>query len=107
MEATGKAFDYQRAMEVGEAACAAKVHIENRNATALEIIGESSCLKRVLEQMKTVAGTEKTVFFFGGNRTGEEKLSQPYPKHKFPRRPGLPVGESASLPCGGVGNEKF
>src|SRR5258705_12507925 len=102
MEATGKAFDYQRAMEVGEAACAAKVHIENRNATALEIIGESSCLKRVLEQMKTVAATDSTVFILGETGTGKEILSKIIPKLSSLRSRVLVNVKFASIPTGSL-----
>ena len=107
MEATGKPFDYRQAMEVGGASCGAKVHIENRNATALEIIGESSCLKRVLEQMKTVAGTDSTVLILGETGTGKELLAKAI--HNLSSRRGRTFVSvnCASIPAGLLESELF
>jgi formate hydrogenlyase transcriptional activator len=107
MEATGKAFDYPRPLAVGGVSYGAKVHVENRNATGLEIIGETSCLKRVLDQVKTVAGTDSTVLILGETGTGKELIARAI--HNFSSRRGRTFvsANCASIPAGLLESELF
>jgi formate hydrogenlyase transcriptional activator len=107
MEATGKAFDYRRPFEAGGVSYGAKVHVENRNAAGLEIIGESSNLKRVLEQVKTVAGTDSTVLILGETGTGKELIARAIHNYSTRRGRTFVSTNCASIPAGLLESELF
>jgi formate hydrogenlyase transcriptional activator len=107
MEATGRAFDHRQSMEVGGGSCGERVFVENRNAAGLEIIGESSCLKRVLEQVKTVAATESTVLILGETGTGKELIAKAIHNLSSRRDRTFVSVNCASIPAGLLESELF
>jgi formate hydrogenlyase transcriptional activator len=107
MDATGRAFDHRQTIEVGRGACGEKPRIENRNAAGVEIIGESSCLNTVLEQVKTVAATDSTVLILGETGTGKELIAKTIHNFSSRRDRTFVSVNCASIPAGLLESELF
>jgi formate hydrogenlyase transcriptional activator len=109
MDGTGRAFDHRQTIEVGRGAYGEKLLVENRNADAagVEIIGESSCLKTVLEQAKTVAGTDSTVLILGETGTGKELIAKAIHNFSSRRDRTFVSVNCASIPAGLLESELF
>ena len=69
-----------------------------------EIIGESEGIKKILEQIKKVAGTDMTVLVLGETGTGKELVARLV--HEKSGRAGAAVGQSELFgAAGGVDRE--
>jgi formate hydrogenlyase transcriptional activator len=74
---------------------------------AMEIIGESPSLKRALEQVETVAGTDSTVLILGETGTGKELVAKAIHQLSARRNRNFVGTNSASIPAGLLESELF
>lgn len=72
-----------------------------------EIIGQSPALKRVLEQVETVAGTDSTVLILGETGTGKELIARAIHNLSARRSGALVRADCASIPAGLLESELF
>jgi formate hydrogenlyase transcriptional activator len=72
-----------------------------------EIIGQSRALKRVLEQVATVAGTDSTVLILGETGTGKERIARAIHNLSSRRGSSLVRADCASIPAGLLESELF
>jgi formate hydrogenlyase transcriptional activator len=79
----------------------------NRNCAHAEIIGQSQNLKRVLNQVETVASTGSTVLILGETGTGKELVAQAIHNLSCRRAYNLVRADCASIPSGLLESELF
>jgi formate hydrogenlyase transcriptional activator len=79
----------------------------NRNCAHAEIIGQSRNLKRVLNQVETVAPTGSTVLILGETGTGKELVAQAIHNVSSRRGNNLVRADCASIPTGLLESELF
>ena len=73
----------------------------------LEIIGESAGLKRALQQVETVAGTDSAVLILGETGTGKESIAHAVHSLSSRRKQSLVSTSCASIPGGLLESELF
>src|SRR6266496_1127314 len=77
--AVENALAYQQIAELKDKLSEEKLYLEDEIRTEYnfeEIIGESPALKRVLEQLQTVAPTDSTILVLGETGTGKELIAR-------------------------------
>jgi len=108
--ALDNALAYRRISELNERLAKQNLYLEDELKTEFnfeEIIGQSKAIKRVLNQIETVAPTDSTVLILGETGTGKELLARaihdlsPRKRHTFVRV------NCASLPAGLLESELF
>jgi formate hydrogenlyase transcriptional activator len=108
--ALDNALAYRRISELNERLATQKLYLEDELKTEFnfeEIIGQSKAIKRVLNQIETVAPTDSTVLILGETGTGKELLARaihdlsPRKSHTFVRV------NCASIPTGLLESELF
>src|SRR6267142_6421847 len=72
-----------------------------------EIVGESLALKRILEQLKTVAPTDSTILILGETGTVKELIARAIHNLSARRHRGLVRADCASIPAGLLESELF
>src|SRR6266403_3202855 len=72
-----------------------------------EIVGESLALKRILEQLKTVAPTDSTILILGETGTGKELISRAIHNLSARRENTLVKVNCAAIPTGLLESELF
>src|SRR3981081_2779479 len=76
-------------------------------ASALEIIGENPSLKRVLQQVETVAATDSAVLIFGETGTGKELVAKTIHQLSLRHNHNFVATNCASIPAGLLESELF
>jgi formate hydrogenlyase transcriptional activator len=108
--ALDNALVYRRISELNERLAKQKLYLEDELKTEFnfeEIIGQSKAIRRVLNQIETVAPTDSTVLILGETGTGKELLARaihdlsPRKSHTFVRV------NCASIPAGLLESELF
>jgi formate hydrogenlyase transcriptional activator len=108
--ALDNALAFRRISELNETLAKQKLYLEDELKTEFnfeEIIGQSKAIKRVLNQIETVAPTDSTVLILGETGTGKELLARaihdlsPRQGHTFVRF------NCASIPAGLLESELF
>lgn len=108
--ALDNALAYSRISELNERLAKQKLYLEDELKTEFnfeEIVGQSKAIKRVLNQIETVAPTDSTVLILGETGTGKELLARaihdlsPRKGHTFVRV------NCASIPAGLLESELF
>ena len=87
-----------------------KLYLEEEIRTSYnfeEIIGNSSVLKRVLQQVETVAGTDTTVLIGGESGTGKELIARAIHNLSGRRERTLVTVNCAAIPTGLLESELF
>lgn len=74
---------------------------------AVELVGESPALQRVLCQLKTVAATDTAVLILGETGTGKEIVARMIHDLSFRRHQDLVRADCASIPAGLLESELF
>src|SRR5499425_900562 len=72
-----------------------------------EIVGESPALKQILEQLKTVAGTDSTILVLGETGTGKELIARAIHNLSSRRERTLVKVNCAAIPTGLLESELF
>ncbi len=88
----------------------AKLYLEEEIRTEhnfAEIIGNSQTLKRVLQQIETVAGTDSTVIIYGETGTGKELIARAIHNLSTRRENTLVKVNCAAIPTGLLESEMF
>ena len=108
--ALDNALAFRRISELNETLAKQKLYFEDELKTEFnfeEIVGHSKAIKRVLNQVETVAPTDSTVLILGETGTGKELLARvihdlsPRKSHTFVRV------NCASIPAGLLESELF
>jgi formate hydrogenlyase transcriptional activator len=77
------------------------------NGVGAEVVGDSSCLKRVLRQVEVVASTDATVMILGETGTGKELIARAIHNLSSRRDRALVCTNCSSIPAGLLENELF
>jgi formate hydrogenlyase transcriptional activator len=80
---------------------------KSRDGGGAEIIGESGALKRVLEQVETVAATDSTVLILGETGTGKELVARAIHNLSARRDRNFVSANCAAIPAGLLESELF
>jgi formate hydrogenlyase transcriptional activator len=80
---------------------------KSRDGGGAEIIGESGALKRVLEQVETVAATDSTVLILGETGTGKELVARAIHSLSARRDRNFVSANCAAIPAGLLESELF
>jgi formate hydrogenlyase transcriptional activator len=72
-----------------------------------EIVGQSAALRQVLDQVRTVAGSEATVLILGETGTGKELIARAIHRLSGRREAGLIKVNCAAIPTGLLESELF
>jgi formate hydrogenlyase transcriptional activator len=80
---------------------------KSRDGGGAEIIGESGALKRVLEQVETVAATDSTVLILGETGTGKELVARAIHNLSARRDRNFVSANCAAIPTGLLESELF
>ena len=107
MSASGRIIEYLHSMEKGAGPHRAGPAGMLGNGPGLEIIGESARLRRVLEQMETVAPTDSTVLILGETGTGKELIARAIHNLSPRRDRSFVIANCASIPAGLLESELF
>ncbi len=87
-----------------------KLYLEDEIRTELkfeEIVGKSEALRRVLEQVETVAPTDSTVLIYGETGTGKELIARAVHNLSSPQANGFVKLNCAAIPTGLLESELF
>jgi formate hydrogenlyase transcriptional activator len=108
--AVENALAYGQIADLKDKLAQEKLYLEDEIRSEMhfeEIVGKSAALRRVLQQVETVAPTEATVLIFGETGTGKELIARAI-HHLSPRRPNAFVKlNCAAIPMGLLESELF
>jgi len=79
----------------------------DRDGKGVDIIGRSSALRRVLQEVETVAATDSTVLILGETGTGKELIARAIHNLSTRRHHSLVRADCASIPAGLLESELF
>ncbi len=108
--AVENALAYREIAELKERLNKEKLYLEEEIRTAYnfeEIIGESPALKRILQQVETVAPTDSTVFIQGETGTGKELIARAIHNLSARRERTFVKMNCAAIPTGLLESELF
>jgi formate hydrogenlyase transcriptional activator len=104
------ALAFQEIAELKDKLAEEKLYLEDEIRTELhfdEIVGESPSLKRVLEQVEIVAGSDSTVLILGETGTGKELFARAIHKYSRRRERTFVKLNCAAIPTGLLESELF
>jgi formate hydrogenlyase transcriptional activator len=108
--AVENALAYGQIAELKDKLSQEKLYLEDELRSEMnfeEIVGKSAALRRVLQQVETVAPTDSTVLIYGETGTGKELIARAI-HHLSPRRPQAFVKlNCAAIPTGLLEAELF
>jgi formate hydrogenlyase transcriptional activator len=108
--AVDNALAFQEIAELKDKLAEEKVYLEDEIRTEHnfeEIVGESSALKHILQQVEIVAHTDSTVMILGETGTGKELIARAIHHHSNRRDRSLVKLNCAAIPTGLLESELF